>query len=190
MIQISTNKWPIFAPIKIDFNQSRLQEEIISSNILKKSKIATTQLIDGKNFWDDQIHFKSDKFKKQKEVPLWNNKQLTPHTINTFHQVNITTFDKNDITDVWRGDHKTNTRMPLWIVEDRKWKYRSDYRLPYLESIIDTIGLNYVSMVRIIVQDPPSIGLIHKDSGIKTNEKFYFLKRRSEDERRRTHCSR
>ena len=173
MIQSSANKWPIFAPVEINFDQDQLRDEITSSNILSRSKVATTQLVDGKNFWDDQTHFKSCKFKKLKEVPLWDNKKLTPHTINTFYQVNVTTFDKDDLTDVWRGEHKTKTRIPLWIAEDYQWRYRSDYQLPYLESIINSIGLNYVSMVRIIVQDPPSIGLIHKDSGVNTNSAYY-----------------
>ena len=173
MIQSSTNKWPIFAPVEIEFNQDKLRDEITLSNILSKSKVATTQLVDGKNFWDDQTHFKSRKFKKLKEVPLWDNKKLTPHTINTFYQVNVTTFDKDDLTDVWKGKHENKTRIPLWIAEDYQWRYRSDYHLPYLKSVIESIGLNYVSMVRIIVQDPPSIGLIHKDSGIKTNSEYY-----------------
>jgi len=173
MIQNSTSKWPIFAPIDIKFDQNKLRDEIILSNILTKSKIATTQLVDGKNFWDDQTHFKSRKFKKLKEVPLWNNEKLTPCTINTFHQVNITTFNTDDLTDVWKGKHENKTRIPLWISEDYQWHYRSDYHLPYLESVVNSIGLNYVSMVRIIVQDPPSIGLIHKDSGIKTNSDYY-----------------
>ena len=173
MTQNFISKWPIFAPIEINFDQDRLRNEIVLSNILTKSKIATTQQVDGKNFWDDQTHFKSPKFKKLKEVPLWNNQELTPHTINTFYQVNVTTFDQDDLTDVWRGEHKNKTRIPLWIAEDYQWSYRSDYHLPYLESVINSIGLNYVSMVRIIVQDPPSIGLIHKDSGIKTNSTYY-----------------
>jgi hypothetical protein len=173
MTQNSINKWPIFAPIEINFDQAQLRDEIVLSNILTRSKIATTQQVDGKNFWDDHTHFKTTKFKKLKEVPLWNDKELTPHTIDTFHQVNVTTFDQDDLTDVWRGEHKTKTRIPLWIAEDYQWSYRSDYHLPYLESVINSIGLNYVSMVRIIVQDPPSIGLIHKDSGIKTNSTYY-----------------
>jgi hypothetical protein len=173
MIQNSSNKWPIFAPIKIEFDQDKLYDEIVSSNILEKSKVATTQQVNGKNFWDDQIHFKCDKFKKLKEVPLWDDKKLTPHTINTFYQVNVTTFNEDDLIDVWKGEHKTKTRIPLWISEDYQWQYRSDYNLPYLESIIKSIGLNYVSMVRIIIQDPPSIGLIHKDSGVKTNSSYY-----------------
>ena len=173
MIQNFTSKWPIFAPIEIDFDQDRLRDEIVLSNILTKSKIATTQQVDGKNFWDDQKHFKDHIFEKQKEVPLWNDKELTPSTIDTFYQVNVTTFDEDDLADVWRGEHKTKTRIPLWIAEDYQWHYRSDYHLPYLESIVNSIGLNYVSMIRIIVQDPPSIGLIHKDSGIKTNSEYY-----------------
>lgn len=173
MTHNSMSKWPIFAPIDLNFDQNRLRDEIVSSNILTRSKIATTQKVDGKNFWDDQIHFKGRKFKKLNGVPLWDNKELTPHTIDTFYQVNVTTFDENDLADVWRGEHKTKTRIPLWIAEDYQWSYRSDYHLPYLESVINSIGLNYVSMVRIIVQDPPSIGLIHKDSGIKTNSTYY-----------------
>jgi hypothetical protein len=173
MIQNFTDKWPIFAPIEIEFDQDKLQAEIVSSNILSKSKVATTQLVDGKNFWDNQTHFRNDKFKKLKEVPLWNNEELTPHTINTFFQVNVTTFDQDDLSDVWKGAHENKTRIPLWIAEDYQWKYRSDYSLPYLESIVESIGLNYVSMVRIIVQDPPSIGLIHKDSGVKMNSDYY-----------------
>lgn len=170
------NQWPIFAPIKKSFDRERLKEEILNSKILDKGFIATSHLKDSKNFWDNGINFKGQEFIKQTEVPLWSDetrKSLVKKDINTFYQVNLTEFSEEAITDVWEGKHQDKTKIPLWIKRDFSWRFRDDANLPYLKKVLDSLGLNYFSMIRIVYQLPPSIGLIHKDSGPKTNLEYY-----------------
>jgi hypothetical protein len=170
------NQWPIFAPINISFNKEQLYQEIINSKILDKGNIATSHLFNGKNYWDNSTNFNDEKFKKLKNVPLWTNEdhvELSRHEINTFYQVNLTTFSEDNLKTVWEGTFQNKNKIPLWIKYDYQWRYRSDVQLPYLESVVDSLGLDYFSMIRIVYQRPPSIGLVHKDSGINTNTEYY-----------------
>lgn len=175
----STRQWPTYAPINLKFDKTRLFDEIKQSGILSDIKVATTHSVEGKSFWDNGVNFKSDKFLKQDRVPLWNgegeNKILNKQDINTFFQVNITTPDptQNDLTDSWIGQHNDKSKKPLWIVNNHPWTYRTDYNLSYLKSIVDRLSLEYVSMIRIVYQQPPSIGVIHRDSGPVTNSEYY-----------------
>jgi hypothetical protein len=168
--------WPIFAPINIKFDRTRLYKEITESLILERGNIATSHSLNGKNYWDNSDNFQSEQFKKLNDVPLWTNEhhtELSDYKIKTFYQVNVTTFSEDSLTTVWEGKLEDKTKVPLWIKYNFPWKFRSDINLPYLEQVIDDIGLNYVSMVRIVYQTPPSIGLAHKDSGPKTNLDYY-----------------
>jgi hypothetical protein len=168
--------WPIFAPINLSFDREKLKSEILNSGILEKGSIATSHKVDGKNFWDNKINFQNEKFKKLQDVPLWsdeNKTELIKTNINTFCQVNLTTYDVDQITDMWEGKHENRSKIPLWIKNDFSWNFRSDVDLPYLQEVIRPLGLNYFSMIRIVYQMPPSIGLIHKDSGPKTNLDYY-----------------
>jgi hypothetical protein len=168
--------WPIFAPITIKFDRERLKKEILNSKILDKGIIATSHSKDGKNFWNNEINFQGDKFKKLKNVPLWSDeskKELIKKDINTFYQVNLTKLDSDQINDVWEGKHNDKTKTPLWIKYNHAWNFRSDVDLPYTKEIINSLELEYFSMIRIVYQLPPSIGLIHKDSGPVTNFNYY-----------------
>jgi len=170
------NQWPLFAPIKISFDRERLKKEILYSKILNEGFLATSHLKDNKNFWDNGTNFKSQEFIKQLKVPLWsdeNRQSLIKKDIDTFYQINLTEFSNEAITDVWEGKHQDKTKIPLWIKNDFSWKLRKDFQFPYLKKVLDSLGLNYFSMIRIVYQIPPSIGLIHKDSGPKTNLEYY-----------------
>ena len=169
-------RWPTFAPITVSFNKEKLRDEIVSSQILTKGFVATSHLKDGKNFWDDNVHFQSPEFNKQKNIPLWrdeSHQQLNDYTINTFKQVNLTTNSANSLETVWEGRHDNKDKIPLWIKYDYPWHYRTDVNLPYFKQIVDSLGLEYFTMIRIVYQTPPSIGLIHKDSGPNTNLNYY-----------------
>lgn len=168
--------WPTFTPININFDQTKLKKEIIDSKILDHGVIATSHSKDGKNFWDNKNSFQDKKFEKLNDVPLWTDESKTEiikKDINTFYQVNLTTFDKNQINDFWGGKHNNKTKIPLWIKYNYPWKFRSDVELPYIKEIVDSLELEYYSMIRIVYQLPPSIGLIHKDSGPVTNFNYY-----------------
>lgn len=176
MTDFLETQWPTFAPINISFDKNKLYREIIKSNILKKGNIATTHILNGKNYWDNLINFKSKQFKKLKDVPLWvdeNRSKLSKYKINTFYQVNISTFSENNLTTAWEGSFKDKDKTPLWIKYNQPWSYRSDVQLPYLQEVVNSLNLKYFSMIRIVYQQPPSIGLIHKDSGSKMNLDYY-----------------
>lgn len=172
----STRLWPAFAPINLDYDQERLKEEILSSGILYHNKVATSLAVNGKSHWDDGVHFKSEQFEKHAKIPLWaeQDKALTPAEINTFFQVNTTyPTDDPDIEAMWADIGDGRGRLPLWIAYHHPWKKRPGVVLPYLYDVIDQLGLEFISMIRIVNQLPPSIGLIHKDSGPKTNHQFF-----------------
>jgi hypothetical protein len=176
---MTTEIFPTFAPINRFFNKEKLFNEIKNSGVLNHLKMATTHAVNGKSFWDNGVNFKSPEFEKQRDVALWEgegeSRAIRPHKIDTFHQVTLTTPDKsqNDLKDVWMGQHQTNNKIPLWVAFDQPWFFRSDYPLPYLEEVVASLGLEYVSMIRIVHQTPPSIGVIHRDSGPKTNGEYY-----------------
>lgn len=170
---------PLFAPLNYKFDQQKLLEEIEESGILNDLKVATTHKVEEKGFWDNKVNFTDPKFDKLKQIPYWDGegpgKKLVSHAINTFYQVNLTTpnKDENDLSDSWVGEHQAKTKTPLWVALDHPWFFRTDCELPYLKSIVKSLGLEYASMIRIVYQKPPSIGLIHKDSGPKTNAAYY-----------------
>lgn len=168
--------WPTFSPIDIQFDKEKLKNEILKSKILDNGLLATTHQVDGENFWNNKINFKDSKFKKLKNTPLWkdeNKLELTKSKINTFYQLPITSFDDKIMTDVWEGEHHNKSKIPLWIKYNYQWSIKNNIKLPYLESIVGQLNLNFYSMIRIVYQIPPSIGIIHKDSGPKTNLEYY-----------------
>lgn len=176
MITTLETQWPIFAPINIEFDRVRLYKEIVESSILKSGNIATSHRLNGKNYWDNSTNFQSEQFKKLKDVPLWtdeNQVELSDYKIKTFYQVNVTTFFEDSLTTVWEGRLEDKTKIPLWIKYNFPWRFRSDINLPYLQQVVNCLGLEFVSMIRIVYQTPPSIGLAHKDSGPKTNLEYY-----------------
>lgn len=181
MTTTSTTQWPNFAPINITFDKQKLFDEIKNSGILTNIKVATTHAVDSsdRGFWDNGVNFTSEEFQKQRDVPLWEGegegRTLRPHKINTFFQVNMTTPnpEQNDLQDSWIGQHRTDNKTPLWVAFNYPWTFRTDYSLPYLQSVVEMLGLEYASMIRLVYQTPPSIGVIHRDSGPKTNSAYY-----------------
>ncbi len=174
--------WPVFAPIDLDFNQEKLRTEIEQSGILQQSHVSTTSLKDGKPTWDDGIHFQSQQFADLNQVPYWTEKNgqkvLTDHTMNTFFQVNATYLPElegsQNLDEMWKYTESSgDKKMPLWITYHQPWSFRTDFQLPYLREIVNQLGLDFVTVIRILTQVPPSIGLIHKDSGPKTNQEYY-----------------
>jgi hypothetical protein len=168
---------PKYAPIPIVYNQDQLKNEIIESGILNDGKIATSHIHDGKNYWDNNINFKAPIFEKLNQVPLWDSKEhnfVVQRGIDTFKQVNVTTHsDNNQIDEVWIHNNKVNYKVSKWVQYHRPWAYRTDYNLPYLQSVVEQFNLEFVSMIRIVYQTPPSIGLIHADNLPQVNDWFF-----------------
>jgi hypothetical protein len=168
---------PKYAPIPLTYDQTRLHNEIIESGILSSGKVATSHISNGKNYWDNGINFKSSEFEKHNQIPLWNNEEhnyIIDRGIDTFKQVNVTTYlENNQIDEVWIYNEKVNHKISKWVQYHRPWTYRTDYNLPYLRTVVDQLNLEFVSMIRIVYQIPPSIGLIHVDNTAQVNN-WYF----------------
>jgi hypothetical protein len=73
----------------------------------------------------------------------------------------------------WEGKFENNDRLPLWIKYTSPWSWREDLQISYTKSIIELLPIEYPLTVRCILQEPPSIGVVHKDSGPQTNKMFY-----------------
>jgi hypothetical protein len=69
---------------------------IRSSWLIRKDFPILSEKVDGKNFWDDQKHFKDHIFEKQKEVPLWNDKDYWQRYIPRYNAI-----------DYWIGIHNS-----------------------------------------------------------------------------------
>lgn len=180
MIDNSLPQCPSYAPIDLDFDKLKLFYEIKQSGILRNKTLVTPHAVNGRSAWDNGGNFKSKEFEKHAEVPLWimesGTSVLKKKHINTFYGVNITTpySNQNVLDNMWIGDYSDKDKMkPLWIVKDHPWQYRTDVDLPYLKSIVDQLSLEYVSAIRMVYQTPPSIGVIHRDSGPKLNAEYY-----------------
>ena len=164
-------QFPAFAPIDFSFDQDKLRAEIMVSGIFADNQIATSATK------HDSIFSGAD-FSDHENIPYWDGdspqKNLTKHSVNTFFQVSATSYkDYPDIGEHWQDIGDGRGKLPLWIAYHRPWQFRKDFNLPYLEHVVKSLGLDFVSMVRIVNQHPPSIGLIHKDSGRNLNRSYF-----------------
>jgi len=173
--------FPVWAKIDHEFDQLRIKNELLSNNIFSKSMIATTNYVNGKSIWDqDKNFFSEDEFQNHQRIPHYkienNEKVLVPGEINTFNMLNLTELpDKpKSSLDSWEGSLKNNDRIPLWIkYSHESWNWRSDLDIPYTKEVINSLPIEYVLTVRCIIQSPPSIGVVHRDSGPITNQEFF-----------------
>jgi len=173
--------FPIWAKIDFDFDQEKIKQELLENNILENSMVATTNYNEkGNSIWDPEGTLFSEKiFEKQKEIHHYKNvddgRLLVKGNYNTFRMLNLTYLPENTISkqDSWEGKLETNDRLPLWIKYQSPWSWRPDLNIPYTQQVIKSLPIEYPLTIRCIVQSPPSIGVVHKDSGPITNEKFY-----------------
>ena len=180
-------KIPVFCPTKIqyDFDQQRIKKELLDVGIFDHSKVATTVYQNGKSMWQPDGVFEHDDFKKVKNIHHYTvdkdgNRTLIDGEYNTFQMVNLTERDEYSKQESWEGkntvkDGKVTTgdKLPLWIKYKHPWKFRGDLDIPYTYRTISRLPFEYVQTVRCILQQPPSIGVVHADSGPKTNSEYY-----------------
>ena len=166
---------PVFAPLKqqINFSQHQIAEELLHNEIDKHSVLATTTFEDGQSRWKGVMSFEDEKFSKTKDVIHYEDKSDTHRSIirgmDTFWMTNLTYHDERSRYESW-DYHRT---IPLWVEHQQPWIWRDDLQIPYTKSIIEMLPFEHVTTVRCIIQTPPSIGVIHADSGKKMNQKYY-----------------
>lgn len=173
--------FPVWAKIQYDFDQERAKAELLQNEIFDKSIIATTNYNQqGHSIWDPQgTAFAEELFQKHKHIHHYvekdGNRVLVNGSYNTFRMLNLTHLPDHSMsgTESWEGKLSNNDKIPLWIKYTDPWQWRSDLDIPYTRSVIEALPIEYPLTVRCVIQDPPSIGVVHKDSGPKLNEDFY-----------------
>ena len=157
-----------FEPIEYNFDQCHLFDELTKMNILDKSFLATVIYNNGRSKYDqdgffdeynDVVHYDDNGTKIE-------GKFNTFVTYNFTHLPNIPETNNQSFVDTPEG------RRPIWQVYDTSWKWKSDTP-QYLIDVVNGLNLSYVSCVRLVGQTPPSKGIVHVDSGIKDNLKYY-----------------
>jgi len=172
---------PVFAKIDFNFDQQKIKEELLSNNVFDKSMVATTDYTDdGRSRWDPEGKIFPEKiFEKNKEIHHYkqtsNTRELVKGKYNTFQMLNLTYLPEKEKTkqEAWEGNLEKKDKRPLWIKYRQPWSWREDLNIPYTKSIIKSLPIEYPLTVRCILQDPPSIGVVHKDNGPITNKDFF-----------------
>lgn len=174
---------PAWAAINFDFDQNRIKNELLANDIFAKSMVATTTYTpQKKSMWDPEGHlFSEEIFSKQSLIPHYQTaeqsqtRNLVQGQYNTFQMLNLTYFPEsvNSRRDGWEGSMATNDRTPLWIKYLSPWQWRDDLDIPFTKSVIQNLPMEYLLTTRCIIQQAPSIGVVHKDSGVKMNQQFY-----------------
>jgi hypothetical protein len=172
---------PVWASIDFDFDQQKIKDELLSNNVFEKSMVATTDYNEkGHSRWDPNGDvFPEVMFEKNKHIHHYKQengeRKLVKGKYNTFQMLNLTYLPDNEKTkqESWEGKLENKDKRPLWIKYRQPWSWREDLNLPYTKSIINSLPIEYLLTVRCILQNPPSIGVVHKDNGPITNADFY-----------------
>ena len=172
---------PVWASIDFDFDQQKVKDELLSNNVFEKSMVATTDYNEkGLSRWDPNGDiFPEAIFKKNKQIHHYiqenGERKLVKGEYNTFQMLNLTYLPEKEKTkqEAWEGDLEKKDKRPLWIKYRQPWSWREDLNIPYTKSIIKSLPIEYPLTVRCILQDPPSIGVVHKDNGPITNKDFF-----------------
>lgn len=136
--------------------------------IFDKSFLATVIYNNGRSKYD-----KDGFFDDYSEVSHYDESgKLLQKDYGTFVTYNFThlpgikeTYD-NSFVDTPEG------RKPVWHVYDTAWQWKEDTP-KYLQEVVNNLGLEYVSCVRLVGQAPPSKGIVHVDSDFKDNVKYF-----------------
>ena len=165
---------PVWASIDFDFDQQKIKDELLSNNVFEKSMVATTDYNEkGHSRWDPNGDvFPEVMFEKNKHIHHYKQengeRKLVKGKYNTYLPDNEKTKQES-----WEGKLENKDKRPLWIKYRQPWSWREDLNLPYTKSIINSLPIEYLLTVRCILQNPPSIGVVHKDNGPITNADFY-----------------
>ena len=157
-----------FEPIDIDFNQEKIFTDLIDMNIFDKSFLATVIYNNGRSKYDqdgffedynDVVHYNEDK-------EIVNGAYNTFVTYNFTHIPGISETEANSFVDTPEG------RKPVWHVYNTAWEWKPGTPAS-LKHIVEQLGLEYISCVRLVGQNPPSKGIVHVDADYKDNIRYY-----------------
>lgn len=89
----------------------------------------------------------------------------------TYHAVNLTYLpEEPDSTwNIWKSSDK---KPIFWHIYKKPFTWREEWNDSYLKSFVESLPLEYVQGVRVLIMDPPSIGQAHKDSATILNKRF------------------
>jgi hypothetical protein len=173
--------FPAWAKFKFDYNQDIVKNELLNNDVFNKAMVATTIYDDNNtSIWNiNSKHFQDDLFKLHDSINHYKmtdqGKVLVKGQYDTFNMLNLTYLEDHSLSDQdsWEGDFEDKSRMPLWIKYTTGWKWRDDLDIPYTRYVVESLPFKELLTVRCIIQRPPSIGVVHKDSTIKVNQDYF-----------------
>jgi len=157
-----------FKPINFDFDQEQIYNDLVNMDIFDKSFLATVIYNNGRSKYDQDGFFNeyNDVVHYNENKEIVNGKFNTFVTYNFTHLPGIEETNNNSFIDTPEG------RRPIWQVYDTAWEWKKDTPKS-LKAVVEQLNLKYISCVRLVGQTPPSKGIVHVDSGIKDNLKYY-----------------
>lgn len=157
-----------FEPINFDFDQDKLYQELMQSNIFDNSFLATVIYSQGRSKYDKDGFFDeySDVVHYDDNGKLVEAKYKTFQTYNFTHLPDVAETFTESFVDTPEG------RRPVWHIYDTAWEWK-ETTPSYLKEVVNNLGLSYVSCVRLVGQTPPSKGIVHVDADFKDNLRYF-----------------
>jgi len=157
-----------FEPINFDFDQKQIYSDLMEMDIFDKSFLATVIYNNGRSKYDQDGFFDA-----RDDVTHYNeNKEVVNGKFNTFVTYNFTHIPGIDETEDKSFVDTPTGRKPIWHVYNNPWQWKDDTPQS-LKTIVEGLGLEYVSCVRLVGQTPPSKGIVHVDADYKDNIRYY-----------------
>lgn len=157
-----------FEPIDYNFDQALIFDDLMKMNIFDKSFLATVIYNNGRSKYDQDGFFDA-----RDDVTHYNeNKEVVNGKFNTFVTYNFTHIPGIDETEDKSFVDTPTGRKPIWHVYNNPWQWKDD-TAESLKTVVEGLGLEYISCVRLVGQTPPSKGIVHVDADYKDNVRYY-----------------
>lgn len=157
-----------FEAIDVDFDQELLFHDLMETDVLNKSHLATVIYNNGRSKYDQDGFFddRNDVTHYDENGNKVEGKYNTFVTYNFTHIPGITETEDKSFIDTPEG------RKPIWHVYDTPWQWKEDVPSS-LKEAVSKLNLSYISCVRLVAQVPPSKGIVHVDADYKDNVRYY-----------------
>jgi hypothetical protein len=157
-----------FEPIDFDFNQKQIYSDLMEMGIFDKSFLATVIYNNGRSKYDQDGFFDA-----RDDITHYNeNKEVVNGKFNTFVTYNFTHIPRINETEDKSFVDTPDGRKPIWHVYNTPWQWKDDTP-ESLKTVVEGLGLEYISCVRLVGQSPPSKGIVHVDADYKDNIRYY-----------------
>ena len=167
---------PIYCPIKnIEVDVDRIKQELdrLARPLLKENTLSfkNNRSIYDKNssltIADDQDLINTSHWQESDD----GTRTFVEGKNKTYHAVNLTYLpeEPDSVWNIWKSVDK---KPIFWHIYKKPFTWREEWQDSYLKQIVDSLPLEYVQGVRVLIMDPPSIGQAHKDSATLLNKKF------------------